>query len=380
MAKIYESFGLKKAPTTFYSPSNNSQSFSKKERHISVEDNMDDADKVATDLAHFQQKENLQYSPITDASMQSFESYAAADPQCYEGAEEMLERDFQNFCDAEGVSVNNLENVENYRKHRVMGRMHRKHPKHGRGATYAAHRMNDRGYTGNMDKVKAILNYVVTRTSFNLPISLPIHLWNWLDYQAGFPQVFSTLPNGYTGSFSFTPITSSFPGSLVMTYWLTANPAITDSVTLTCLQTPYGTLLNSTITDKYHVGGGPPHQTGGTLQLSDPTQNALQFGNSLWKFTDRDPLGQDESYLIAPGTFFSSMQFQAAILDIKIMWGIDRQKGLLYNTNYVPGAAPGYVLSTTFNIIYDKVHMDSIQGHKPLGHNRHAQHAHHGRH
>lgn len=330
---------------------NQLENWSPKEKKRAIENgNLDLAMERASDLEH------LQNNAVV---VESFETYEAMDEGHYEGVEGLdnLLDTLETLCHQEGLdSLEDYENIDYARRNRILGNMVRKHGR--RGGVFTSHQLGQRGLTGTFAHVAATVTVVISRLSYNLAFALPVEAFNYLDSVSGYNLIAKNCPAGVT----FVGAVVQPSGSIIFTYNDTATHTIVDTVQISCQEVPYNMLLTGTQTTILQTGGGPNKSPSGTIQLSDPTQAQLQYSQQ-WIFTHRNIFGSDTSNPLASGLFFSSDQFQNGILDMKVTFPIDNERGFIYNCAYVPGAAPGYQLQSTFFFTFQHVKHHNVHAH-----------------
>ena len=297
----------------------------------------------------------------TPAMIQSLEEFARA-----EGGWETYDR--ENLTGRTAIGRRMMANMA--QRHGVMG---------GR---YAVHRLGQRHLSAEMGGVKATLTMNVVRLSYNIPYNLIAPMWNVLDILTG-GQSAAAIQQQYASGGTFLGATFAIvaspginPGDLVLTYGLTTNLAITDTVVIHTQETEYIAHMYGIVCGAVlQVGGGPAHKPGGQAVLSDPTQAQSQW-NTQWYFYKKNFMGSYTQKPLNGGYFIDSHQYQLGYQDIKIGFPVDYYHGICLTCIFIPGY--NSQLSVSFQWSFSVVDYGGYKKHNHAGHRHHYESAAYG--
>lgn len=300
--------------------------WSKNSRKRAIEQgNLDSAIERASDLEHME-----------GDSFESWESDNSFDDSFDDSYEEAYEESLSE----EGFS--NSDNLTNAQRRRVANRMRRK--KGSKGAIYGARRSGK--LLGGLKNVDGQITLNIVRNSYNIPYDLPCQVFNSLDGFCNSPLVNKYIPNPdvqFLGGY----VDATFTNFVFRFRRISTN--VTDSITVSCNEVSYVKLLFGMMTDTFTV-------TGGTVQISDETQT-VQF-NKRFTFSSQNILGRSDDNPLNMGSFIKPDNFRKDVANILVSFPVNKQRGFIFTTAYINGAAPGYALTTTFflNLGRIKIH------------------------
>jgi len=189
--------------------------------------------------------------------------------------------------------------------------------------------------TGAQGWIKAQLTIDVTRNSYNIPLPLPVELFNSIDLFTGSKQVAQ-----YLGNPDLQLLSANEDATL--TNWVYTfrqiSTGFTDTVTISCQEVSYVKLVYGLLTDMIVVGGG-------TVTVSDTTQALDQFSQQI-VFTEQNIFGKQNNNPVNMGSFVKPDDFRPEIVRILTSFSVDKQRGFIQTCLYVPNTSGGYALNT----------------------------------
>lgn len=185
----------------------------------------------------------------------------------------------------------------------------------------------------------------IKRDSANIAgVSLPVPIFGFLEAESGFSRVLP-LPSGVSiKSVNIGAVNGPIANSQVCKIEYEAG-ANTDSVTITCSQNPYPSLLRATGIDVYQLSGI-------RYSLSDVTK--LEQFDEQFAVKVRTLTGKTTEDSLTPSQFKDPQQFQAGIIDIKQAIKVDKE------TTIVSGLIPVSGFSFSLNFFLSR--LDKHQG------------------
>lgn len=147
--------------------------------------------------------------------------------------------------------------------------------------------------------VAAQFDLTITRNSTTINAALPIVLFGVIDLESAYSQVINTLPAGVT----LTSVVNT-AGSYVFTY---SDGTHTDTITITCAQTPYAGFLRATQTDTMSIRA---------YRIAVSSTDAVDQFNYAMQHVKRSLFGADKRDSLTPSTYISPDQYLATRVDI----------------------------------------------------------------
>jgi hypothetical protein len=202
----------------------------------------------------------------------------------------------------------------------------------------------------------AYTNIAASALSATLKTQLPVFLFGWNDFKAGYAKLRQNFPvnvwaygrPGIFGKDSFSEFGFDatvngklLAGDMVIPFTSALPGAGTTSLALVVIrstQVAYGTLLESLVSDKFvmnMIRYTLPDET--AASLAQYSNNVNLFKMSLF--------GKFDSDFVSPNSFKKPEQQQKNLIDIPLKRGIDKEKSMGFYLNY---DVPGVVTWSTF--------------------------------
>ena len=271
---------------------------------------------------------------IFGKATENFENLAGKFDDVDRRVSETLEHfDGESYEDLEDYEAENLETefyqeVEHFRRKgqstgqaqkSAMSVMSNRHGKHKMGSAMRKRARAKAGLVKDVRKghgsISATFDIVITRNTSTIGDNLPVPLFASAHFVSNYKQLVSGyLPQGVSIS-SVTAVN----GNIVVTYTDGTN---TDTITITCNQTPYATFLFETLTDSVQC-----FKNRYTI-----TNTAIQgCYNNDYVLVNKTLFGRKEEDQVTINSFKNPTQFQNGIIDIDVEFFIDKDRAVIHS-------------------------------------------------
>lgn len=281
-------------------------------------------------------------------SFESFDNYSDESYEDYGAEESYYEESYEDYV-RKGKTGSQASNLAKQRTTARFGEQRTMSMLSKRARAQSAQMAQSRLAVNNKSgRGRAQFDIVITRLTSNIDFDLPFILFAQMHVYSNYQQMINQyLPAGVT----LESIAFFATGAVAFKFTTGGAAPNVDYVYVTCNQVPYSTFLAATASDMLVVEKN-------RYSIAD-TAYRINYDKG-YKLTKKGIFGKFEEEDITVNSYINPQQFQSGIIDVDVIFGIDKERGLLHfmAPNPAGAAAP---ISVQFSMFVSAFRKDNIQ-------------------